>query len=34
MGNWNCFGVALRNKDLRVKKMRGNEIVEMHTTAS
>jgi hypothetical protein len=34
MGNWNCFGVALRNKDLRVKKLRGNKFGEMHTAAS
>jgi hypothetical protein len=31
---WKYYGVALNNKDLRAKKLRGNEFVEMHTPAS
>jgi len=30
----NCFGVALSNKDWRVKKLRGNEFGAMRTAAS
>jgi len=32
-GNWKCIGVGFSNKDWRVKKLRGNEFVEMHTAA-
>jgi hypothetical protein len=34
MGNLKCFGVAISNKDWRVKKLRGNECESMHTAAS
>jgi hypothetical protein len=34
VGNLKYFGVALSNKDWRVKNWRGNEFVEMHTAAS
>jgi hypothetical protein len=34
MENLNYFGVALSNKDGRVKILRGNECGAMHTAAS
>jgi hypothetical protein len=34
VGNWKYYGVALSNKDWRVKKLRGNEFGEIHTAAS
>jgi hypothetical protein len=34
VGYWNYYGVKLSNKDLRAKKLRGNEFGEIHTGAS
>jgi len=34
MGNLKYFGVALSNKDWRVKKLRGNECGTTHAVAS
>jgi hypothetical protein len=31
---WKYYGVALSNKDLRAKKLRGNEFGEIHTVVS
>jgi hypothetical protein len=34
VGGWKHFGVGLRNRNCRVKKLRGNEFGEMLTAAS
>jgi hypothetical protein len=34
VGNLKYFGMALSNKDWRVKTLRGNEFGEIHTSAS
>jgi hypothetical protein len=34
MENLKYFGLAFRNKDWRVKKLRGNECGSIHTAAS
>jgi len=34
VGCWKYYGLALRNKDLRAKKLRGNEFGEIHSAAS
>jgi hypothetical protein len=34
VGNWKCIGLALSNKDWRVKKLRGNEFGEINTAGS
>jgi hypothetical protein len=34
MGYWKYYRVALSNKDLKAKKLRGNEFGEIQTAAS